>query len=179
MTAVETEPAHRPSLKERAIEEFKVYWIIVFYLGIFLGALTNYRRLILAEFGVSYVNYGVAVIEALIIAKVILVAKAFRFSRWLENRPLLYPVIFKAVLFGVLVFLFGIVERVVEAWFHKEGVATAIQKIGAIGLYELSARALMLILAFVPFFAFWEVGRIVGFRRLAAMFFTKPNACSE
>ncbi len=175
MTDTNAAATQRADLKARAIEEFKVYWIIVLYLVIFLGALTNYRRLVLAEFGVSYVNYGVAIVEALIIAKVILIAKAFRFSRWLEDRPLVYPVIFKSVLFGVLVFMFGIVEHLVEAWIHKEGMLGALEKIEAIGVYELTARALMLILAFVPFFAFWEVGRVIGFHGLSSMFFTKPE----
>ena len=39
--------------------------------------------------------------------------------------------------------------------------------------------ALMLIVAFIPFFAFWELGRVIGMRRLAAMFFSKPEAQGE
>jgi hypothetical protein len=34
----------------------------------------------------------------------------------------------------------------------------------------------MLTMAFVPFFAFREVGRVLGMQRLAAMFFAKPDA---
>jgi len=171
--------AHHGNLKERAIEEFKAYWIIVLYLAIFLGALTNYRRLILAEFGVVYLNYGVAVIEALIIAKVILIGRAFGVSRWLEDRPLIFPVLFKSVLFGAFVFLFGIVEHFVEGWFHRESLAAILEKIASIGAYELGARAVILIVAFVPFFAFWELGRLIGLRRLAAMFFSRAGASDE
>ena len=167
--------AHRGSLKDRALEELKAYWIIVLYLAIFLGALTMYRRLILAEFGVVYVHYGVAVVEALVIGKVILIGRAFGFSRWLEDRALIFPVLFKSVLFGALVFLFGIVEHLVEGWFHKETLAAIFEKIASIGTYELSARVLILIIAFVPFFAFWELGRVIGLRRLSAMFFSKHD----
>ena len=171
--------AERRSLKERAIEEFKAYWIIVLYLAIFLGALTNYRRLILAEFGVVYLKYGVAFIEALIIAKVILIGRAFGFTRLLDDRPLIFPVLFKSVLFGALVFLFGIVEHLVEGWYHKESLAAIFDKIASIGIDELGARALILIVAFVPFFAFAELGRVIGIQRLAAMFFSKGGAPDE
>lgn len=167
------------SLKEKAIEEFKTYWIIVIYLAIFLGALTVYRRVILAEFGVAYLHYGVAVVEALIIAKVILIGKAFGFSRWLEDKALIFPVLFKSALFGVLVFLFGILEHLVEGWFHKESLAAIFAKIVSIGTDELIARALMLIVAFVPFFAFWELGRLIGLRRLSTMFFAPPDAAMD
>lgn len=174
-----SESAHHESLKEKAIEEFKAYWVIVIYLAVFLGALTTYRRLILAEFGVTYLHYGVAIVEALIIAKVILIGKAFGFSRWLEDRALIYPVLFKSVLFGVLVFLFGIVEHLVEGWFHKESLGAIFARIVSVGADELLARALMLVVAFVPFFAFWELGRLIGLRRLAAMFFLRPEAASD
>jgi hypothetical protein len=167
--------AQPANLKKKVIAEFKVYWIIVLYLVIFLSALTNYRRLILAEFGVSYVHYGVAVVEALVIAKVILIGKAFGFSRWLEDRALILPVLFKSVLFGVLVMLFGIVEHLVEGWFHKESFAAIFAKIASIGGYELGARALILVIAFIPFFAFWELGRVIGLARLSAMFFASSD----
>jgi len=179
MTTAENERTHRARLKDLAIEELKTYWVIVLYLAIFLGALTNYRRLVLAEFGVVYIHYGVAVIEALIIAKVILIGRAFGFSRWLEDRALVFPVLFKSVLFGALVFLFGIVERLVEGLFHKENLATIFDKIALIGAYELSARVLIVIVAFVPFFSFWELGRVIGLRRLAAMFFSEREAPGE
>lgn len=171
--------APHSNLKQRALEEFKTYWIIVLYLALFLGALTTYRRLILAEFGVVYVHYGVAVVESLIIAKVILIGRAFGFSRMFEDRALIVPVLFKSVLFGALVFLFGVVEHFVEGWIHKESLTAILEKIASIGSHELAARVVILIVAFVPFFAFWEVGRVIGLRRLAAMFFSKRGALDD
>lgn len=179
MRVMGNESGHQTNLKAKAIEEFKAYWIIVLYLAIFLGALTSYRRLILAEFGIDYLHYGVAVVEALIIAKVILIGRAFGFSRWLEDRALIFPVLFKSVLFGALVFLFGFVERLVEGWFHKDSLAVIFEKITALSAYELAARVLILIIAFIPFFAFWELGRVIGFQRLSAMYLSKGAAPGE
>ena len=179
MNAMENESAHHPGLKERALEEFKAYWIIVLYLAIVLGALTTYRRLILAQFDVAYVEYGVAVVEALVIAKVILIGKAFGFSRWLEDRALILPVLYKSAVFGALVFLFGIVEHLVKGWFHKDSLAASLERIVAIGAYEIGARALVLFIAFVPFFAFGELGRVIGSRRLSTMFLSKREASGD
>ena len=164
------------ALKERAIEEFKLFWLITLYLSVFLGSFTVYRRLIIAETGAAYLHYGIALIEALIIAKVILIGKMFGFSRRFEDKPLIVPALYKSIVFGVLVLLFGIVERLVEGWFHREGLLGGLRTIGDLGAYELGARVLMLIVAFVPFFAFWEVGRILGPHKLAAMFFSKREA---
>ena len=162
----------KAALKERAIEEFKLFWIIAIYLWVFLGSFIVYRRLILAETGVTYLHYGIALIEALIIAKVILIGKFFSFSRRFEDKPLIVPVLYKSILFGILVLLFGVVERLVEGWIHKQGFLGGLREIGDIGAYEIGARVLVLIVAFVPFFAFSEIARVLGLHKLAAMFFS-------
>ena len=166
----------KASLKQRAIEEFKVYWIIAFYLWFFLGSFTLYRRLVIAETGFAYLHYGIAIVEALVIAKVILIGRMFGFSRRFEDRPLIIPALYKSILFGVLVVLFGVVERLVEGLIHKQGLLGGIQKIAELGSDEFAARIVILIVAFVPFFAFGEVGRVLGAEKLAAMFFGKREA---
>ena len=170
---MEHEASRSHSAKERAVEEFKAYWIITLYLALFLGALTVYRRLILAEFGVAYLNYGFALIEALIIAKVILIGKAFGLGRRFDDAPLVVSTLYKSALFGVFVFLFGILEHVVEGLYHRKDWAAILDGLTELGMYELLARVLMLIIAFIPFFAFWEIGRVLGPRKLSALFFSR------
>src|SRR5215831_4439402 len=155
-------PTKHAELKERAVEEFRVFGMTALYLWVFLGSFTVYRRLVLAETGVAYLHYGFALIEALIIAKVVLIAKLFGFTRRFEDKPLIVPVLYKSILFGILVLLFGVVEHLVEGWIHGEGLLGGLRKIGDIGAYEIGARVLVLIVAFVPFFAFAEIGRVLG-----------------
>lgn len=166
----------RTSFKVRAVEEFKLFWIIALYLWVFLGSFTVYRRLVVAETGTAYLHYGIAVIEALVIAKVILIGGMFGFTRRFDNKPLIVPVLYKSLLFAILVLLFGVVEHLVEGWFHKQGLMGGLREIASLGDYELGARVLMLFVAFVPFFAFGEIGRVLGPQKLAAMFFGKREA---
>src|SRR5215831_6302173 len=162
-------PTKHAELKERAVEEFRVFGMTALYLWVFLGSFTVYRRLVLAETGVTYLHYGIALIEALIIAKVVLIGKMFGFTRRFEDKPLIVPVLYKSILFVILVLLFGIVEHLIEGWFREQGLVAGLREIGDLGAYELGARVLMLIVAFVPFFAFWEVGRVLGPGKLAAL----------
>lgn len=173
-----TEAAQTKSLKERALEEFKAYWVITFYLWLFLGSFTVYRRLILAETGVPYLHYGIALIEAMVIAKVVLIGRVFGFSRRFDHMPLIVPVIYKSLVFALLVLLFGVLEKTLDGLFHSEGLMGGLQKIVDVGPYEIGARTLMLTVAFVPFFAFSEIGRVLGGSELAALFFAKrePSA---
>jgi hypothetical protein len=169
----------KAGLKEKAIEEFRLFWIIALYLWVFLGSFTVYRRLITAETGTEYLHYGIALIEALVIAKVILIGKIFAFSRRFEDRPLIEPVLYKSILFGVLVLLFGIAEHLVEGWFHKQGLVGGLREIRDLGADELGARVLILVVSFVPFFAFAEIGRVLGTHKLAALFFSNRDDTKE
>lgn len=173
---IEDESPRRPSLKERVIEELKTYWVITLYLWLFLGSFAAYRKLILAETGVTYVHYGVALIEALVIAKVVMIGRVFGFSRRFEDGPLILPVLYKSALFALLTMAFSVVEHLVESWLHHEGALGGLRAIAEIGIDEIAARMLTLTVAFVPFFAFWELGRVLGTGRLAALFFERPSA---
>lgn len=166
------------SLKEKAVEEFKLYMIVALYLALLFGSFMVYRRLILAEFGVTYLNYGFALIQALIIGKVILIGDALRIGKRFDGGPLIYSVIYKAVIFSLFVMAFGVLEHVVEGLIHKQGASGIAHGITEIGMYELAARLLMLIAAFIPFFAFWELGRVIGISRLANIFLSKQRPSS-
>lgn len=167
------------SLKERAIEQLKIYLLITLYLWILLGSFTIYRRLIISEAGGSYLHYGISLIEALIIAKVILVGRMFGFSRRFDDRPLIVPVVYKTLLFGLLVIAFGFIEHLVRGWLHGEGWSGAQTALAALGTNELRARVLMMMIAFVPFFAFGEIVRVIGPREMSALYFSKRDALRE
>lgn len=160
------------TLKERVVEELKVFWVIAFYLWIFLGSFVIYRRLVAAETGTTYLHVGFALIQALVIAKVVLVGRMFAFTRRFDDKPLIVPVLYKSILFGALVVVFGIVEHIVEGWMHGDGVLGGLRTLRDTGGYEVAARVVMLIVAFVPFFAFGELGRVLGTKKLAALFFS-------
>jgi hypothetical protein len=169
----------KAGVKERVVEELKAFWVIAIYLWVFLGSFAIYRRLISAEIGVPYLNVGFAFVEALIIAKVVLIGRMFAFTRRYEDRPLIVPTLYKSLLFGSLVVVFTIVERLVEGWFHREGLLGGLRTFADLGLDEICARVLMLIVAFVPFFAFGEIARIFGEKRLAALFISSRALADE
>ena len=123
----------------------------------------------------TYAHYGVALVEALVIAKVVLIGRVFGFTRRFEDAPLALPVLYKSAIFALLVMLFGVLEHLVEGWIRDKGVIGGLRQIAAVGTDEIGARMLTLTVAFVPFFAFWELGRVLGMRKLARLFFAKPQ----
>src|SRR5215831_10026792 len=81
----------RSGWKQKVVSELVEYWIVVVYLACFLGVFTWYRRFVLAEYHISHAIYGVSVLEALVLAKLILIGNALRLGRRLDDRPLTIP----------------------------------------------------------------------------------------
>jgi len=161
--------SHTAPFKERAIEEFKVFWVVAAFLALMFGAFTTYRRLILSEFGISYLHYGVALIEALVVAKVILIGQALGIGKRFERGPLIVAALVKAVLYGAFVAAFSVLEHWIEALVHGKDLASVWHEFAGLGKDEILARMLMVIVAFIPFFALWEVDVALGKGKLLAL----------
>lgn len=163
-------------LKEKAAEEFRLFLLIAAYLAAFFGAFVTYRRLLSREFGISSFHYGFALIEAMIIAKVILIGKAMGLGRKGDRRALAYKVLRSSLAYGALVAVFAVLEHVVEGLVHGKTLAASFQAFLDTGVYEILGRALVLFVAFIPFFALWEIGELAGDVRLFDLFFKKDAA---
>ncbi|MDB6122666.1 MAG: conserved rane protein of unknown function [Pedosphaera sp.] len=166
----------KAGLKQKFVRELMEYWITFLYLAFFFGAFAWYRRLVLAEYQISYLHYGVAVVEALVLAKVILVGDALHLGRRLEERPLIIPTLYKTVVFCVFVGLFGVLEHTIGGLVYGKGLAGGFDELRSEGIYELLAQCLVTFFAFMPFFAFKELGRVLGEGRIRKLFFRNRAA---
>jgi len=94
----------------------------------------------------------------------------------LESKPIIYSALYKAIVYGLLVFAFHIVEEIVERLIHGKDIAGAFREIR---LEDLLARSVIIILTFIPFFGFRELGRIMGKDKFRAMVFGTAVAKSD
>ena len=162
--------------KQKIIHELVEYWLIVLYLAIFFGVFTNYRRLILAHYHISYEAYGFSVIKALVLAKVILVAESLRLGRGFKDKPLIVPTLYKAFLFTVCVAVFNVVESMIRSFIHGSGLMGAVSEFTSRFDDELLAGALVVFFSFIPFFAVRELGQVLGEGTISKLFFRKRSA---
>jgi len=167
------------TLKHKAIEELKKFWLIALYLSVFFMAFTFYRRLVLAEFGVTYLHYGVALVQALVIGKVVLIGRALGLGKRFDRGPLIVSIIFTSIVFAVLVILFGLVEHIVEGLFPHKTWPEIRHSMLESGVDELMSRVLMLVVSFVPFFSLVEIAEEIGWDRMTAIFFSHRRAANK
>ena len=147
------------SLKQKAAHEFKEFVVIFLYLTFFLCAVGTYRMLLLNDFRDAYLNYGFALINALVIGKVILIGEYAHLGKKYETRYLLFSSIYKAFLFSLLVFAFHIVEEAIKRLLHGESTAAALHNIQ---IDDVLGRSLVVFCTFVPLFGFRELRRVLG-----------------
>jgi hypothetical protein len=153
------DPEHSAKLKKEAIHESRELFVIFVFLAFFFCALTTYSMLLLDQFHITYWSYGFALINALVIAKVILIGEYVHVGRRYESRPLLQSTLYKAVLFTLLVFAFHVVEEVIKHLVHGVPVVRLPQEIH---IDELLGRSILVFCVFIPLFAYRELRRILG-----------------
>jgi hypothetical protein len=161
----------KKSLKEKIFHEMAEYWIIVGYLTLVFAAFTWYRRLVLAAHDITYTNYWVPAIEALILAKVVMIGDALRLGRSLDQRPLIYSTLFRTVVFSLFVGGFTLIEHGIRSLWMGKGFTQGLVGFLGKGSPELLAGCLVTFVAFIPFFAFRELGRVLGEGKIWALFF--------
>ena len=162
--------------KEKVFLEMVAYWINVAYLTILFAVFTSYRRLILANYDISYSNWGISLIKALVLAKVIMVGSLFRFDRLLDNKPLIFPTLLKSFIFTLWVAVFASVESAIRGFLHGKGLTGALDHLLSEGVDEFYSKCLVVFVAFIPFFAFKELSRVFGKGIIWGLFFRKGPA---
>jgi len=173
---VNEEDTRVTDLKQKVAHEIVEYAFNFVYLAFFLVAFTWYRRLILAEYGISYANYFVPLVEAAVLAKVIMVGDMMRLGRGLERTPLLLPTLYRTLVFSALVAVFSVLEHTLGASIHGKSLTEGLAEIASKGRYELLAQFVVIFAAFVPFFAFKELEGVVGQEKLRGLFWGRATA---
>jgi hypothetical protein len=163
-------------LKQKIVHELVEYWIIFAYLAVFFSVFANYERLILKDYSIHYAHYGIALVKALILAKFIMLIVALKFGRRLEQKPLIYSTLYKAAVFTVNVLIFDLIEEAVRGLWKGKGFPGIQMQFASMDKYAALANCMVIFFAFIPYFAFRELGRIIGKEKMVRMFFRASSS---
>jgi hypothetical protein len=158
------------------LEEFKHFVVLFLYLYIILGLFVLNEHIILGQRGVNFsVAQGFAVINALIMAKVMMIADLFDIGRVMRRRPLIQRILFDSAAFTVVFLLFHVAEGLVVGRIKGQTFADSLPNIGGGGFLGPLCVAAILFFALMPFFAFRSLSIALGPDRMRALLFGQPS----
>ena len=146
------------------------------YLWVVFGMLAIHESIILSQHQINYVSHGLAVVNALVFAKVMLVAEDFHLGHRLHNQPLVYSVLFKSILFAIALICFHILEHVLIGMWHGKPMAESIAEVGANRLFGIVSLGIIGTVALAPFFILNEISLVIGRDNFWALFFHRRNS---
>jgi hypothetical protein len=171
--------AHAESggMKQKIAHEIRRLLAIFIYLAVFFLVFRFYTRLVLSEYQINYFEYGLTILKALALAKIILTAEALRLGERFRERPLIIPTFYSTLVFCAFAFVFEVLEHVIIGLVRGKGPSEVCTELLEKGWPHLAGMTLVVFVAFLPFFAFRETERALGEGKLKELF-TKRSAPS-
>lgn len=162
-------------IKDKGISEFKKLLVMFLYLWAIFGLFVLDQTLILQARGINYHAQGFAIINALVLAKVMLIAEDLKLGDRFHDRSLIYPIAYKACAFAIAFILFHIVEELAVGILKGRTVAESFPRIGGGSLKGILCVWGILFISLAPFFALKEIGRAIGNEELLNLVFRRGN----
>src|SRR5215472_1459461 len=138
-----------PDRKAKIKHELKEMLTLSSYLAFFFCAIALYDMLLLRQYHVEYWTIAFALINALVITKVIMIGEYAKLGKRHEDKALLVSAVWKAFVFGLLVFAFHVVEEVIKRLIHGADLAKASHELR---VDQFAARSIIVFCTFIPLF---------------------------
>jgi hypothetical protein len=114
----------------RAIEklkhELKQVVALTIYFGCWLGVMVLFKYLLLAEYKIAVTHFSIAVVGALVLAKVVLILEHVSLGSWVRSKPAWVDVVLRTALYTFGVFVLISLERGLEFRHEYDGFFNAL-----------------------------------------------------
>jgi hypothetical protein len=167
------------TFRQKAYRETKVFLVVALYLWVIFALMIQYKSVILAEEHVNLETHGLAIINALALAKVIVTARVLNLGELADDVPLVYPTLLKSALFSLLLAGFKILEAFAIGHFRKQTFQQSIVELGGGTLKGILCLTMIMFVVLVPFFACGELNRVLGGAKLGQLFFHRRTIEGE
>jgi len=160
------------SLGEKVKKEFEelIPVTLFFFFAFQLLALTD--AMILRQYGIKITVFLGATFIALVVAKVVVITDHFRLVNRFPEKPLIYNVVWKTIIYFVAWMVARYLEHLFHFWRETHDFAAANHRMleETIWPHFLILQIWMLVLLFV-YCAFRELIRVIGRERVIRVFF--------
>ena len=164
------------TFQERAKDKIRNFTLMFVYLWVVFGMLAVHESIVLSQHQINYRFHALAIVNALVFAKVLLVAEDLHLGRRFNDKPLVYSILFKSLLFGVTLICFHVAEHVLIGMWDGRPIAQSIAEVGVNKLAGIVSLGIIATVALVPFFILREISRVIGPDKFWSLFFHRRNS---
>jgi hypothetical protein len=127
--------------------------------------------------GIDFTIWGIAAVKALLLAKFMLLGRAFKLGRRFRDRPLIWPTLYHAFMFLILLLVLTTIEETVVGAIHHRPLSGSLAHVVGPTVYEGIAVCIVFFLILVPYSAFVCLEDVLGEREIVRLFFVnRPGA---
>jgi len=164
------------TFKERLLHNFREFVAMFLYLWVLFALFAYHEHIVLAKYNIDYQPFGLAFVNAFVLAKVMLVAEELRVGTRFRKKAPIFPVLHKSLLFAIIFICFNVAEEIVFGLWKGKTLGESIPKIGGGSPLGIVIASLIITVALIPFFAFRELSRVMGNGVLEALLLKRPIA---
>jgi hypothetical protein len=161
----------KAAIVHRVRHTLEEYAIIAAYLYVCFGAMLLLRASVLKDAGIGYMPWGLAAIKALILGKFMLLGNEMGLGERFAGKPLIYPTLYRSLVFVVYLFVLMVIEEVVVGAVHGHTIAQSLYDVVGNKFFEMAASVVIMFAALFPYFAFRQLAAMLGEGRLRRLFF--------
>ena len=146
--------------------EFGEWMVMFLYLWVVFTLFVLHHAILRAEQRQDFKLHGFAIINALILSKVMLVGEDLRLARGrVDSRPI-FVILKQSVAFALLFIGFHVLEDTIIGVAHGKTISASVPQLAGGRLLDIIALGFIASVCLIPFFAFREVSRDLGEGRL-------------
>lgn len=149
--------------------------ILFLYLLALLSLFVMNQAVVTRDMGDRFTFQGFALINALILTKVMMLSEYAEVTGRLSHRPKVLAVIAESMLCTALFLAVHTLERVVTGMIRGQEISASMPSFGGGGFPGLVIVSLIFFISLLPFFTFKVLAREVGDDRMWAIFFRSPG----
>lgn len=178
--------SRKDKVKQVAYLQLKEFLIVFFYLWLIFALFNAQKAIILAQEHVEFTGYGFALINALALAKFMMIGKEINLAdNIFKQKPLIYPTLLKSLVFAILLTILRVLKEVAVRLFKGHSFEESLKALVDHNAKVVVAAGAIMFVMLIPFFAFTELSRHFGEGRLGRLFlhsrhnWLEPEAAKE
>lgn len=163
------------SIRHKIMHEVKAVVLTTLYFAVCFGLLIALKRIMLAEYAIEFHGLSIALLGALVAAKVVLVLEHVSLGQWIRRHAAALDVVLRTALYTIGVLIALLLEKAFEARHEYGGFGTALVHIFQHReVHHVWANTMAVGLALLLFNAVSVVRRRIGSRELIQSFLAAP-----